>query len=213
MTQSKNLETFIETYGFEIFKDVNPDAPKSVIEKNLVRNRLTRAFDSTYCEFIIANKSELADYLINQNKETTLQNPKKQLIHQFSPAVNHSLKIFGITDDGLLSKLFDGKTIFQEIGQARKSKSLLKLTTKEDGKQELETYLQTQKPKIHKSVAEQINQKDWKKINYLVRKNQDFRYQISDSGLTIQFMQGILAVKNPTQQLMSVAPSSNKIKR
>lgn len=143
MAQSKNLETFIETYGFEIFKDVNPNAPKSVIEKNLVRNRLTRAFDSTYCEFIIANKSELADYLINQNKETTLQNPKKQLIHQFSQAINHSLKIFGITDDGLLTKLFDGKTIFQQIGQKRKSKALLRLTTKEDGKQELETYLQT----------------------------------------------------------------------
>lgn len=213
MTPSKNLETFIKTYGFEIFKNVNPDAPKSVIEKNLVRNRLTRAFDSAYCEFIIANKSELADYLINQDKETTLQNPKKQLIHQFSPAVNHSLKTFGITDDGLLAKLFDGKTIFQQIGQERKSKALLRLTTKEDGKQELETYLQTQKPKIHKSVAEQLNQKDWKKINYLVRKNQDFSYQMSNSGLTIQFMESILAITNPTQQLMKVTPLSNKTKR
>jgi hypothetical protein len=213
MTQSKNLETFIETYGFEIFKDVNPDAPKSIIEKTLVRNRLTRAFDSSFGEFIIANKSELADFLINQNKELVLQNSNKQLIHQFPEAINHSLKIFGISEDNLLTKLFDGKTIIQQIGQERKNKALLRLITKENGKQELETFLQTQKPKINKSVAEQINQQDWKKINYLVKQNHDFTYQVTNTGLTIQFMEGILAISNHTQKLVTALQSTNKIKR
>lgn len=212
MSQSKNLEIFIKTYGFEIFKDVNPNASKSIIEKNIVRNRLTRAFDSTFGEFIIANKSELADYLINQNKEGLLQNSNKQLNHQFSPTVSHSLKIFGISDNNLLTKLSNGQTIIHQIGQKRKIKALLRLITKEDGKQELETFLQTQKPKINKSVAEQINQQDWKKINHLVKQNHDFTYQNTSLGLTIQFMEGILAVTNRTQKRLTASQHSNRIK-
>jgi hypothetical protein len=203
MYQSKNLISFIKTYGSDIFKNIHPNARKEDIEKALVRNRTSRPFDIPFAEFLISNKSELADYFISLHTQKSAQNMStdNQDNNLFSKAINNSLRVYRLFEKELLSKLSKGEAIKYSIGKEKKNQAILQLTTDKEGNQQLHTYLSSPKPKISKAIAEQINQKDWQKMNSLVKKNKNFTYKLLNTDLTIEFMNGTLFSKKTQQSI------------
>lgn len=58
------------------------------------------------------------------------------------------------------------------------------------------TDLNITKPRLSKSLVTQINQTDWRKMNYLVSQNKNFSYFLPKTNTLISYKNGVLKVEN-----------------
>ncbi|AFK05603.1 hypothetical protein Emtol_0336 (plasmid) [Emticicia oligotrophica DSM 17448] len=189
MNQHKELQSFFEEFGYQIYENISPNSNGDKLKRNILLNRFLNPDNATFMPFVVNNIEQLATYFQNEYSQKGPQKPELTLnqkidaqlrelrIHLSETEIHHLLN-----DKKVVTKLALKKQ--NEQAQSQYNSIEIKLNPKTE---DSTLSIRFRQPKIiiPKEIAQKISKNDRKMIALLIQSNQSFTFNLTDTILRI----------------------------
>lgn len=190
MNQYKELQSFFEEFGFQVYENISPNSNGDKLKRNILLNRFLNPDNVIFMPFVVNNIEQLATYFQNEYSQKGLQKPELTLnqridaqlkelrIHLSETEIHHLLN-----DKKVVTKLALKKQ--NEQAQSQYNSIEIKLNPKTE---DTTLSIRFKQPKIiiPKEIAQKISKNDRKMMALLIQSNQSFSFNLTDTKLRFE---------------------------